>query len=229
MSAEPSMTPPAAAGDAARGHPDREAIFFWIPKCAGTSIYKILVAHGCPENLWDNPLAPFVNAGLVTFGHVDVPALVAAGVIRRDYYQRALKFAFVRNPFDRMVSLFFYLRRIQCPALPTEVDFETFCRHVAKGDHPPVGLYNYSGLNQCNPMSAWLYDRDGRLLVDELGRYENLPEDFARIANQLGLPDTLPHENRGSHGPYREYYTRESRLLVTRLYQEDLDRFGYQF
>ena len=209
--------------------PERsDAIFFWIPKCAGTSIYKLLALHGCPEGRWDSPLAPFNNRGLITFGHVHVPDLVCARVVSEDFFRRAFKFAFVRNPFDRLVSLFFYLKWIRCPDVPEEMDFDGFCRAVEERT-PPVGLYNYRGLNQCNPMAAWLLDTDGNLLVDEVGRFENLEADFARIGAKMGIRASLPHENRGDHAGYRSYYNRESRRMVERFYHKDIEVFGYSF
>ena len=150
-------------------------------------------------------------------------------MVSRDYFGRAFKFGFVRNPFDRVVSLYFYLRRIQCVDVPGDLDFAGFCHKIALGQHPPVGLYNYRGLNQCNPMADWLTDPDGRLFVDDWGRYENLAVDFARIGAKLGITGPLPHENRGDRLPYREYYTPATRALIEKIYRRDLDLFGYAF
>lgn len=209
--------------------PNEDALFVWVPKCAGTSIYALLRQRGCPAGRWDYPLDPFDNRGFITFGHVDVRALVEAGVISRDFFARAFKFAIVRNPFDRMASLYFYLKRIQCSEVPEAMDFADFCRKVARGEHPPVGLYNYRGLNQCNPMADWLTDESGKLLVDDWGRYETLAEDFARIGKRLGIYESLPHENRGEHRPYREYYNAETRAIVADIYRRDLELFSYEF
>lgn len=205
-----------------------DAVFFWVPKCAGTSIYKLLVRHGCPESRWEDPLVPFANRGLITFGHVHVPDLLGEGVVSAEYLERAFKFAFVRNPFDRLVSLYFYLRRIRCPDVPGSMDFAGFCRAVEERT-PRVGLFNYRGLSQCNPMAAWLVGKDGRLLVDEVGRFENLEADFARIGERIGIRSPLPHENRGSRADYRLYYNRESRAMVERFFHQDLAHFGYGF
>lgn len=213
--------------ETAEANPD--ALFVWVPKCAGTSIYSLLRQHGCPAGRWDNPFDPFENRGFITFGHVDVCALVEVGVIFPDFFDRAFKFGFVRNPFDRMVSLYFYLKRIQCAEVPECMDFTGFCHKVALGEHSPVGLYNYRGLNQCNPMVDWLTDHSGRLIVDDWGRYETIPADFARMARRLGITEPLPHENRGEHRPYREYYSPETRAIVAEIYRRDLEFFGYEF
>jgi hypothetical protein len=187
------------------------------------------VPFGCIEGRWDAPLDPFANRGIATFGHVDVLQLIERGVVTRAYFDRAFKFAFVRNPFDRLVSLFFYLQRIASPEVPPGLTFAAFCEKVARAEHPPVGLYNYRGLNQCNPMVDWLTDRDGRVIADFIGRHETVTEDFLTICQRLGIETALPHENATPHAPYREYYTEATRAIVERVYRSDLDRFGYEF
>src|SRR5205085_1266088 len=98
------------------------------------------------------------------------------------------------------------------------------------------------------PQSCFVYDRRGNLMVDFLGRYENLQTDFQEICRRLDLPfRTLPHVNR-SKGPkfslreiwkrlrafysgergfrsYQDYYDDESRKLVGELYAKDIERF----
>ena len=206
-----------------------DALFLWVPKCAGMSVYRALVPHGCIENRWDTPLEPFANRGIATFGHVDVRQLIERGVVTRAYFDRALKFAFVRNPFDRLVSLFVYLKRIKCDDVPDDMTFEAFCWKVERREHPPVGLYNYRGLNQCNPMCDWLTDANGDLVADFVGRYESVTDDFRAVCDRLGIEAVLPHENATQHGPYRDYYTRATRAVVESVYRRDLDLFGYDF
>jgi hypothetical protein len=207
----------------------RDVLFLWVPKCAGTSVYATLVKYGCVEHRWGNPLQPFDNRGIITFGHVDTLQLIDAGIVTQRYFDDAFKFAFVRNPFDRLVSLFVYLKKISCEAVPADMLFEQFCEVIGRGDIPPIGLYNYRGLNQCNPMSRWLTDKNGRLIADFVGHHEQLSEDFQEVCRRLGIREKIPHENRTDHRPYRDYYTAKTRALIERAYQEDLDRFHYSF
>jgi hypothetical protein len=208
---------------------NRDVLFLWVPKAAGFSVYTTLLKYGCIKDRWETPLAKFKNRGIATFGHVDVLQLTERGVIRREYFERAFKFAFIRNPFDRLVSLFEYLKRIGRPETPPSMTFEDFCRVVGRGEHPPVGLYNYRGLSQCNPMVDWLTDRDGRLIADFIGRFERLREDFEEVCRRIGIREDIPHENRTEHRPYAEYYNAETRAIVERVYRKDLEHFGYTF
>jgi hypothetical protein len=205
-------------------------LFIWVPKCAGSSIYTTLIKHGCAERRWETPLAPFENRGMVTFGHVGVAQLLSAGVIAPSYFCRAFKFAFVRNPFDRVVSLFHYLKKIGCEAVPPTKTFEGFCHMLDRRDYPPVGLYNYQGLNQCNPMVRWLFDEVGRPLADFIGRHETVEDDFRVLCRRIGMQShLLPRHNTTEHRPYRDYYTRQTRQIIERVYYEDLEAFGYEF
>jgi hypothetical protein len=207
----------------------RDVLFLWVPKCAGMSIYKTLVKYDCAQDRWLTPMEPFVNRGIVTFGHVDVLQLIEQGVVTRRYFNNAFKFGFVRNPFDRMVSLFFYLKKIKCEEVPDAMTFQEFCRKVERREHPPVGLYNYKGLNQCNPMADWLTDRNGHLIADFVGRHESVEDDFRKVCESIGIDEAIPHENKTDHRPYRDYYDGETRAIVEKLYQRDLDLFGYEF
>ncbi len=207
----------------------RDVLFLWVPKCAGMSIYKALVKYGCARDKWLTPTGRFSNRGVVTFGHVNVLQLIERRTVARDYFENAFKFGFVRNPFDRLVSLFHYLRTLGGDGVPEDMSFEEFCGKVDRGEHLPVGLYNHKGLNQCNPMVDWLTDPHGKSIADFVGRFETLHDDFRKVCDVIGIGNDLPHENRTDHRPYRHYYTENSRAIVERVYRQDLDTFGYEF
>ena len=207
----------------------RDVLFLWVPKCAGLSTYYTLLKYGCEKERWKRPMEAFRNRGMTTFGHVDVLGLLEKGIVRQSYFDDAFKFAFVRNPYDRLVSLFFYLKRIRQPEVPEQMTFTDFCLTVDRGEFPPIGLYNHVGLNQCNPMLSWITDRSGKIVADFVGRYENLHEDFHKICQTIGVNETIPHRNKTKHQPYQEYFDSRTRAIVERVYRKDLDAFGYEF
>ena len=109
-----------------RSTPD--AVFVWIPKAAGTSISTALASAtgSCLTLLSPGQVtACFPQRGLVTFGHQSYGQLVDEGYIDHEFDRRSFKFCFVRNPFDRTVSLFHYLRKKGC--LHQKTSFRTFC------------------------------------------------------------------------------------------------------
>ena len=80
---------------------------------------------------------------------------------------------------------------------------------------------------------AYLTDEAGNLLVDFVGKYENLAQDFYEVVGTIGVPlMILPKRNITKdkvHDSYREYYSPVSRHLVERKYKRDLEYFGYEF
>lgn len=196
------------------------AVFIWIPKTAGTSIFSLLDA----PKLKSLHLARFrfPNRGIVTFGHMDYAELVRRGVVSAAFDRTAFKFAFCRNPYERAVSLFHYVQRYG--VLTEDETFLSFCRRLAAGECDDIGLYNVKGLSQCNPQARWLRDVE----LDFLGRVEDMEADTRRLAGRLGLDvSTAPHLNASSREDYRAYFCDESRQIVQQFYAEDFDRFGY--
>jgi len=217
-----------AAARRTAGVPD--AVFLWVPKTAGTSLWRLLEQRGGGlYKTTDAVASTFPGHGLASFGHMHYPELVKSGAVPADFAARAYKFAVVRNPFERAVSLFHYLRNER--KLPQRMPFELFAELLATGGFEPVGAYNTLGLSQCNPQVAWLLDADGSLLPDAVGRFEDL-DAFVRVLNErLGVDGTLTHENRslGRESYQGCYSSPVARRCVERAYAADLERFDYVF
>lgn len=199
-----------------------DGLFVWVPKVAGTSIYKYLHPYGCVKLKSEEQARTFNNSGLVTFGHLSPTELKTSGIVTEEFLNKAFKFAFVRNPFDRLVS--FYVYKLQKRKKP--VSFEQLCNGL--DNIAPIGLYNSVGWSQARPQSDWLFDED-RCVVDFVGRYENLQSDFDFVCDQLNVPtSTLPKKNVTRHKPYEQYYTPELADKVFKYYYRDFVNFGYK-
>jgi hypothetical protein len=147
-----------------------------------------------------------------------VTALTVKRCLSADLYSGLFKFAFVRNPWDRLVSRYSYLLRSENHPrhrLIKTMNFEDYLHwEIRRGK-----------------MSQHTYvcDRRGKLIVDFIGRFERLHEDFAKICERLQLRAELPKANASSHRDYREYYTPATRELVAKNFQRDIQLFGYDF
>ena len=76
----------------------------------------------------------------------------------------------------------------------------------------------------------WISDASGTVLVDYIGRFENLQGDFDEVCRRAGLPPKrLPHKNRSSHKPYQLYYDDATAEIVARRFAKDLVHLGYTF
>jgi hypothetical protein len=203
-----------------------DAIFVWIPKTAGTFFYRHLaVTAGAPKLKAVGRIKPQRLSGVVTFGHMHLPTLLAAGTVTRDFYDKAFVFTFVRNPYTRAVSNYEYQK--QQGRLPPEMSFETFCLLLAKDGVAPVGDYNFNSLSQCNPQMEWLRG----LRVDYIGRVEDMEASAGEICRRLGIPappDSNVKPNRSVFRDYNSYLTPASIGWVNDYYREDFEQLGYE-
>ena len=201
-------------------HKQPDAVFIWIPKTAGTSMFSRLQAPKLKKVRYIK--YRFLQKGIVTFSHINYNDLVKNGYITPKFDQSAYKFTFVRNPYDRAVSLYHYL--LTKDRFNENTGFLEFCRIIDSKPIEPVSLYNVRGLSQCNPQVKWLEN----INIDFIGKFENLHEDFRKLAQRLNLKDSeLPHLRSTKHKHYSEYYCKESAEIIRRFYQEDFSAFDY--
>jgi hypothetical protein len=150
-------------------------------------------------------------------------------VIGEPSWDQCFSFAFVRNPWDLMVSSYhWWLQRAErfekarqaAREIKTLGSFSRFMDSV----------YGREQINeQLGNLHDWICDDDGHILVDVVGRFERLEEDWTAIAGRLGIDAWLPHRNRGDRGEYRAYYDGASREIVARRFAWAIDHFEYSF
>ena len=208
-------------------------LFIWIPKTAGTSMVEACSAADGAALSLEKRQETIVRSDGDAFWcvvHRSCGDLRRRGVLAEEEVQRRFVFTFVRNPWDRMVSVFSYARNhavIKRAFIAEKLDtFEAFVRCVTCEPIDPVWHYRYLGLSIANPQSDWLRGID----VDYIGRFERLNDEWDMLCRKLGIAnEPLPHRLKSRRGEYAEYYTAETRRLVARFCAEDIDRFGYTF
>lgn len=135
-------------------------------------------------------------------------------------------FTFVRNPWDKVASHYHYRVMTDQTGLATSrLPFNDWVMR-AYGERDP--LY-YDIPKMFMPQIEWIVDDDRQLMVDFIGHFENLEDDFHAICDILGVGARLPHLKRSVRGDYRELYTAEAAEVVERWFAEDLKRFEYRF
>ena len=76
----------------------------------------------------------------------------------------------------------------------------------------------------------FLVDESGNILVDFIGRMENLQLDFDKICNHLKIPKrALPIRNSSKHMGYKEYYSDNTKQIISETFHEDIALFNYSF
>jgi hypothetical protein len=144
-----------------------------------------------------------------------------------DYF----RFGFVRNPLDRLLSCYaqkivYYERELGMQpllwrygkAFDKDLSFAEFVEAVARIPDRVSDIHFRS-------QHTFLYHR-GKLMVDFVGHFEQLEQDWNFLREKFGLPE-LPHQNRSRHVDYREAYTPELAAIAAKRYKKDIELFGY--
>lgn len=202
-------------------------IFIHVGKAAGTSIQKAVepYAHR-PERYLMNRLLATIGVHVNYCTHYQKKRFrkhVIAREVRRQLpnrvYDEFFRFAFVRNPWDRMVSMHHYMR-----------DKRLYHRHKLVESLGSFEEYvRWEIKRNKDSQKAFITDVGGNVIVDFVGRFERLRDDFAHLCKELGISATLPHCNKTRHRDYRTYYDSRTIELVADHWREDIELLGYTF
>lgn len=203
----------------------KNSIFIWIPKCAGTTIARTVKKHKVLIETTNNP-------------KFSLPSTDKA-------YDNYFKFCFVRNPWDRTVSNWKMFSTWRKPHGAKNLSFPQFISFLheevelkqikaidwgknAKNINHRYAMRNHSA-SFLNPFYQ-AFDENQNVLVDFIGRFESLQEDFNKICEIINIPLVkLPHHNSTKRKHYSEYYNKETREMVRQRYARDIEYFGYEF
>ncbi len=208
---------------------DPRFIFIHVPKVAGTSLKEALrgyIGRRPPETREDGDARPGMSSS-------DFEEHITASELKEQLppalFDGYFKFAFVRNPYDWVVSNYFFFLQDEMFNSPAYAFFKQRpFRETVKFFLEAAGNGIIEGMKFSQ--KAFLYDGQGRLLVDYAGKYERLSEDFAEIRRRLGMGDIpVPYLNKSNHKRFNQYYTPDVQALVYGALKEDFETFGYDY
>jgi len=173
---------------------EHKTIFIHIPKNAGTSI----------ENYFSN--------GAVRIQpnkHADIYE------IKRKFknsYNNYRKFTIIRNPYDKMVSWYFYLKRNLGESYDV-IDFNEWIKDPSKFWHAD------DPISYLKPQHEWIDD------TVEIVEFENINDGLNLV---FGKEINLPVTNKSNRGHYLDYYNNQSLETIYERYKKDFEKFNYK-
>ncbi len=193
-----------------------------MPKTATHAVREVLRPHLGEEDweqqlLYGKMLSPIAEIAALGHGHISLQDI--RPFVADEQWQAMHKFAVVRNPLDRFVSICAFLNR----------DNPEFARYPIQWMKAALRRPRFRQRVLVRPQCAQLCDAEGSLAMDTLLRYERLDEEMNKLLQQLGLREArLPQKNTSEHACYQEYYQDQELLrLVSEFYRQDFALLGY--
>lgn len=127
-------------------------------------------------------------------------------------------YGFVRNPWDRVVSMYHNFAEAK------GFSFEDFVRQEIAGRDKTVPFsFNPKPHDYYRPCAFWMR---GSTFT---GRFENRDQHLEILAKILDRPIPQLHRGESDRKPYTEYYNDETKALVAKDYEVDISLYGYRY
>jgi hypothetical protein len=181
--------------------------FVHVPKVAGMSMHHLL---GMDDGICEN--------GRISYcGHIP---------------RKGMKyFAFIRNPYDRLIDAYFYLTKdgvtrtfpddMYCDTLKAYKDFNDFSMHLVEDEITKRILHMF-------PMWYWLCDKDKNIMIDTIFKIEEIDKideflvqrGFPKLSDvKINIIETEPHTN---------YLNKDNIKIINEAYDDDFRLFNYE-
>lgn len=174
---------------------EHKCIFIHIPRTGGTALERSF-------NFADEPTK-----------HLCAKSIYLK--VGQKIWDNYFKFTFVRNPWDRVISLWHQPIYKKINALSGH-SLEFFLDHYNPCSHEQgVTFKDYLNYG----------------VIDFVGRFENRMEDLGFISEKINHPiDALARDRSTSpRKPYQHYYTASLEKRVQQKYKEDIETYNYTF
>jgi hypothetical protein len=156
-------------------------------------------------------------------------------------WERSFKFCFVRNPWDRLVSWFYFNRdHLRYEGYDHKDDISNIDKNITFDEWIKDGCQHNWARDWLLPEQencplrqfTFIMDENNNCLMDFVGRFENLQKDFDYVLDKINFNVQLPKLNVTSgrnDRHYREFYTPETRKIVGQMFEEEIDYFEYRY
>ncbi len=196
-------------------------------KCATSSIHKYI------ESLSDvRQCDPARSIGEWKKYDKHMPAKIMIKVTGKEIWEEYFKFTFIRNPYSWVVSSFFFMVKLGAFKMPknkimTMKNFQETHRYYQTEQGR-----RFDDTIKVRSQSAFICDVNGKLMVDFVGRVENLESDWEYVCTKAKIPHkslSTQNKSESSKNSYHIHYTDETKAFVERHWNNDIKMFNYRF
>ena len=215
---------------------EHQFVFLAVPRTGSTTIRNILDGYSDIKSVHITETTndfPFYN-------HISALELKKIFDGRDWHWFDYKRFCVIRNPYDRVVSLYHHYlqerakarrkRDIVLSMIDTVKDnlkpsriptFKDYVMRIEPETRLPTSLKNF------------ICDEKSNFLVEDVLMYERLKEELPRYFYDLEIDfsaEDIPHLNASKdRSEYRSYYDEETIEKVSTIYAYEIARFGYSF
>lgn len=152
-------------------------------------------------------------------------------------WRKNFAFAFVRNPFDRLVSAWkMFTEGIEDTGWKVPLDLTpgiSLCDFLKIVTNESIGYGSGTRQGKVRIRNHTLPQTHPFYSIDQanfIGRFEHYDRDVQHVLRTIGRPpQTLPRRHASRRGPFQTYFDEQTRGLAEAYYATDLQEFGYRF
>ena len=183
---------------------EKKCVFFHIPKTGGISISNSLF-------------------GDVKWGHRNV------NFYKLHYGEKVFnslyKFCFVRNPYDRLFSAYTFLKEGGINNQDLEFSNSYLQEFISFDEFVLKGLEKEEIINWVHfkPQYTFVCDENDNIVMDFIGKMENLKADFNTVCKHLNIESELKQLNKSAAKKIN--LSEEVKAVIKLKYQKDFNLF----
>ncbi len=207
-------------------------IFIHIPKAAGTSLsqyYCQQCSTIADVEIGGSAMGEAIQAFYLKRFKITkhATALEIRTALGMSVFNQYFRFSFVRNPFDRTISTFKFLKK-WLPGSELVEHANVFGQFDNVNDMINSAYWETPGIDKIfQPQWRWLYDDSGMHLANYIGKVEAISDDVKKLNCRLGLnlaPLSI-HNNKTSEDAV--HLSASSMEKISNRYCKDFEIFGY--
>ncbi len=206
-----------------------KTIFVHIPKTAGGTV-ELRLGKAIYGDLWQKKRHEKMSLGGKWTQHFTYEDYINEYSVEN--LEGFYSFCFVRNPWDRAVSEYLYMMKMK-GCVCGEKDIPSTFKTYLKED------FRCSWSSHVRPQSDYILDKNNKIVVDDVFRFEDFEAQFKIATKAMGFPGNYEFPKSKANvtrkpfdrlrRPYWKFYDRETRDIVAEKYEKDISLFGYSF